>query len=809
MNQLVALFLLAAAVPAPPAPVPDASLRGFSPERSAWQRDYERRLMELPKPAECDALLRELTREPHTAGTPGNERVARFIADEFRKAGLEVTTPTYDVLLSYPKSGRLDIVGEPSVKLARTEEPIPGDPDTSVAPSLPPWNAYAPSADLTAEVVYVNRGAAEDYDRLAAMGVEVRGKVALARYFGGYRGGKSLEGEKRGVAAILVYSDPIDDGWYQGEVYPAGPWGPLSHFQRGANVYDFLVPGDPLTPGWASTAGAKRISPSESVILPKVPMMPLSARDAAELLRRLGGPAVPSGWQGLALADTYHTGSGPVRVHLAIENTRERRTITNVIGVLRGTDEPDRKILLSNHHDAWVYGAVDPSSGTATMISLARALGALAKQGLRPRRTIVFGNWDAEEFTLTGSTEWGEEQEADLARNAVVCINVDASTSGRSFSASASPLVFAAIRETAADVADPGAPGKSVADTWRENAGKTNIRSYATDAGAAGGESLPVAILGSGSDYTVFFNRIGIPSVDLVFDGPYGVYHSVYDDYAWMAKAGDPGFLYHAAMARYAGVLALRYANADLYPFDAAAYGGEIARYAEDLAGDPKAASLKTELAALAGEARAWSDAARAAQAALDGRARSAGLTPADAAAANAWLLSLERALLDPQGLPGRPWFRHLIYAPLPSYAAETLPAIREKVAAGDLPGARAGVQNLSSRLTAAADAARRVNGAAPSPSASRTLVGRITDAECGPSHGPKLRLGNMGKNDRDCTLKCLEKGSPLGFVEAGTWRFFQLDDYEKPRPFAGQSVRLKGRVEGDTIFVESVEAAP
>jgi len=808
VRQLLALLLLAAAAPSTPPPAAETALRGFSPERSAWQRDYERRLMELPKPAECGALLRALTREPHVAGTPGNERVARLIADEFRKAGLEVTTPSYDVLLSYPKKGSLEIVGEPSVELARTEEPIPGDPDTSVAPTLPPWNAYAPSADLTAEVVYVNRGSAEDYDRLAALGVDVRGKVALARYFGGYRGGKSLEGEKRGVAAILVYSDPIDDGWYQGDVYPAGPWGPVSHFQRGANVYDFLVPGDPLTPGWASVAGAKRIPPSESVILPKVPMMPLSARDAAEILRRLGGPPVPSGWQGLALTDTYHTGAGPVRVHLAIENTRERRTITDVIGVLRGTDEPDRKILLSNHHDAWVYGAVDPSSGTATMISLARALGTLAKQGLRPRRTIVFGNWDAEEFTLTGSTEWGEEREADLARNAVVCINVDASTSGRSFSASASPLAFAAIRETAADVADPGAPGKSVADTWRENAGKTNIRSYATDSGAGAAEALPVAILGSGSDYTVFFNRIGIPSIDLVFDGPYGVYHSVYDDYAWMAKAGDPGFLYHAAMARYAGVLALRYANADLYPFDAAAYGVEIARYAEELAADAKAAPLEADLAGLARQARAWSDASRAAQAGLDARARSGALAAAEASAANDWLLSLERALLDPQGLPGRPWFRHLVYAPLPSYAAETLPAIREKVAAGDLPSARAGVQNLSARLAAAAESARKANIGAPSASASRTLVGRITDAECGPSHGPKLRLGNMGRTDRDCTLKCLAKGSPLGFVEAGTRRFFQLDDYEKPRPFAGQSVRLTGRVEGDTIFVESVEPA-
>ncbi|HEY7114508.1 MAG TPA: M28 family metallopeptidase [Thermoanaerobaculia bacterium] len=812
MISILAFVLAAASALTAPAPPPDgADLRGFTPQRAAWQRDYERRLKDLPKPAECDALLRELTREPHVAGTPGNERVAKFIADEFRKAGLEVTTPTYDVLLSYPKSGFLEIVGEPSVRLARPEEPIAGDSDTAIAPTLPPWNAYAPSANLTGEVVYVNRGAAEDYDRLAAMGVDVRGKIALARYFGGYRGGKSLEGEKRGVAALLVYSDPIDDGWYLGDAYPAGPWGPLAHFQRGADVYDFLVPGDPLTPGWPSTRDARRISPSESVILPKIPMMPLAARDAAEILRRLGGSAVPGGWQGLALADTFHTGPGPVRVHLAIENTRERRTITDVIGVLEGTDEPGRKILLSNHHDAWVYGAVDPSSGTATMISLARALGALAKQGLRPRRTIVFGDWDAEEYTLTGSTEWGEEQEDDLSRNAVVCINVDASTSGRTFSASASPLTFASIRETAADVADPGAPGKSVADTWRESAGQPNIRSYATDSGAGPGETLPVAILGSGSDYTVFFNRLGIPSVDLVFDGPYGVYHSVYDDYAWMAKHGDPGFLYHAAMARYAGVLALRYANADLLPFDAAAYGTEIARYAEELSGDPKAASLTTELAGLARRARAWSDASRSTQQSLETRLRGGALAPAESSAANAWLLSLERALLDPRGLPGRPWFRHLVYAPLPSYAAETIPAIRETLAAGDVAGVRSAIENLAHRLAGAAAAAADLGAGGPaaeqSAGSSKTeiLVGRITDAECGPSHGPKLQLGHMGKNDRDCTLKCLEKGSPLGFVEAGTRRFFQLDDWEKPRAFAGQSVKLIGRIEGDTIHVVSV----
>lgn len=685
-----------------------AALTGFSPARVVWQREYERRLLTLARPEECGQLLAEITRTPHLAGTDGGRRVADFVAEEFRKAGLDVATPTYDVLLSYPKSASLSIVGEPEVALARPEEVIASDPDTTVALSTLPWNAYAPSADLEAEVVYVNHGAAADYDRLAKMGVDVRGKIALARYFGGYRGGKSLEGESRGVAAILVYSDPIDDGWFKGEVYPKGPWGPLSHVQRGANVYDFLVPGDPLTPGWASTAGARRILESESAILPKLPMMPLSARDAAEILRRLQGPAGPEGWQGVATGDTYRLGPGPVRLRLAVENTREVRTIRDVIGVLPGTEEPQRKILLSNHHDAWVYGAVDPSSGTATMIALARALGRLAREGLRPRRTIVFGSWDAEEYTLTGSTEWGEEHEADLAGNAVVCINVDASVSGRDFSASASPLLVSAIREAAAGVPDPAQPDRTVADAWKETAGGKNIRSYAT--GEAAGEALPVAVLGSGSDYTVFFNRLGVPSMDLLFDGPYGVYHSVYDDYGWMAAVGDPGFRYHAAMASVVGLLALRFANADVLPYEPSRYGREISRYAGDLAATAVGRAAAPDLARLAQHARAWSLASASAERSIQRRLH---ISRRDAAweSENRWLLSTERCLLDEHGLPGRPWFRHLVYAPLPSYAAETLPAIREALEAGDAEQARRQIRRLQAKLDAAATVARKLHG--------------------------------------------------------------------------------------------------
>ena len=698
------VLLAALAVSAGPVSSPPPSLTGFTPQRSAWQREFEQRLLTLPQPSECEEIHREVTRAPHIAGTEGNSRVAEYLAAEYKKAGWDVEMPAYDVLLSYPKSAALEIVAEPSIALARGEPPIPEDPDTAVPEAAIPWNAYSPSAEVTGEVLYVNYGRPEDYERLKAMGVDARGKIVLARYSHGYRGGKALEAEKRGALAILVYSDPIEDGWFRGPVYPAGPWGPAAHLQRGSNVYDFLVPGDPLTPGWASTPDAKRIPMAEAESLPKIPMMPLSSRDAAEILSRLGGRSVPdAGWQGLAVANTFHLGPGPVRVHLKIENTRERRTIRNVIATLRGSELPDKKVLLSNHFDAWIYGGVDPSSGTASMLALARALGRLAAEGYRPRRTIVIGEWDAEEYTLTGSTEWGEQHEKDLRQNAAVCINVDASALGREFAASASPLLSRAVREVARDFPDPSTPGKSLADTW----------------GAQTSKDLPVAILGSGSDYTVFFNHLGIASVDLVFDGPYGVYHSVYDTHRWMATQGDPGFVYHAAMAKYAGMLALRFANADLLPFDAAVYGREVAKYAEELQSLPGAEPLRPALKELASRGRAWSDAAAAAQKAMTARLAAGEDEALRLRDANAWLLSLERSLIDPPGIPGRPWFRHLVYAPLPSYEAETLPAVREAVESGAIESAGLQIQRLSERLaTAAASAGKAESLLRPRPKA-------------------------------------------------------------------------------------------
>lgn len=674
---------------------------GFMPSTFADEHRWENRYLKLPKPAQCGRYLRRLTSEPHVAGTPGDRRVSEYIAGEFRRDGLETETVEYKVLLSYPKSVALELVEPEHVTLAHPEPPIRGDKSTYITDPLAhiPWNGYSPSADITAPVIYANYGTAEDYERLATLGISVKGRIVLVRYFHGYRGGKSLEAERRGVAGVLVYSDPAEDGATQGAVYPRGPWGPLEHFQRGAVVYDFMVPGDPLTPGWASTEGARRIPESESRILPKIPMMPLSAADAQEILRRLAGLAAPKEWQG-GLPFPYHIGAGAARVHLHLEMENRVTPIWDVIGRIRGGEEPDKLVILGNHHDAWVDGAVDPASGTAAMLETARAFGKMLREGFRPRRTIVFGSWDAEEYTLTGSTEWGEQYEDDLKKNAVACLNVDSATSGRNLSVSLVPSLLRAVIEASSAVRDP-ASGQSLYERWAAERGGLNIRSYAVPGAGAGG--VPFGILGGGSDFMVFLQHDGVPSVDLSFDGPYGVYHSLYDDFDWMKKFGDPGFEYHAAMSRLWGVLALRLAGADIEPFDYAAYASEIEAYLNSLKGLAPPDFVSSELDPLIERTRRWRAASAATTAQLD--TWRASTQPPDAAAAaylNACLMNEERALLDPEGIPGRPWFRHLVYAPLPSYEAETLPALREALAARDLNRAR----TQAARLAAALDRA-------------------------------------------------------------------------------------------------------
>jgi N-acetylated-alpha-linked acidic dipeptidase len=496
-----------------------------------------------------------------------------------------------------------------------------------------------------------------------------------------YRGFKALTAQQRGAAAMLIYSDPAEDGVKKGLVYPDGPWGNESHIQSGGIPYDFMVPGDPLTPGWASVPGAKRIPAEEAVSLPKILSAPLSARDARVLLQAMGGPDAPAAWQG-GLGITYKAGPGTTPVKLRVMADDKVRQIQTVIGTIRGSERPDELVILGNHRDAWQYGGVDPSSGSASMMDLARSLGALARAGVRPKRSIVFASWDAEEFTLTSSTEWGEQFEAMLKEKAVAYVNVDSSTSGPNFTAAAVPSLNRFVEEAAAVITDP-ATGVSLVEAKRRGEGRQQ-----GSLPNAEGPDVVNNRLGSGSDYTVFLNFVGMPVIDMAFDGPYGVYHSVYDNHLWVARIGDPGFRYHEAMTKLWGVMALRLANADALPLDYRPYAARIGEFAKEVekrwtdraerTGDagPAFASLRTAIDGLRAAAdRAYADQSRA----LASGDRAA------LAAVNARLMQGERALLDPAGIPGRPWYRHQIYAPKFTYAPELLPGVAEAVAAGDL----------------------------------------------------------------------------------------------------------------------------
>ena len=536
--------------------------------------------------------------------------LAEWVRDRWRDYGLEqVEIVEHRVLLPYPIEALVEMTSPTPWRATLKEDAIEGDPfsarDTGIA-----YHAYSASGDITAPVVYAGSGNPADYDWLAQHGIDVRGKIVLVRYSVpySYRGFKALTAEQRGAAGILIYSDPADDGFRQGATYPKGPWGPDSHIQRGGIVYDFRVPGDPLTPGWASEPGAKRINAADAVSLPKIISVPLSWRDARPILAALGGPPAPeskfrsqtptrnsefgnsTGSRIERSSISYHVGAGPATVHLRVKNDDSVRPIWTVTGRITGTSSPDQLVIVGNHRDAWVYGAVDPSSGTASMMELARSLGTLAMHGARPKRTIVFASWDAEEFALTSSTEWGEQHARDLGDHAVAYLNVDSAASGAEFSASAVPALNRVVSQSAHDVL-----GLSESD-----AGRIANR------------------LGSGSDYTVFLNFLGVPIADMKFSGPYGVYHSAYDNHLWMQKFGDPGFLHHAAMARVWGVTAMRLANADVVPLDYRATADRVREFVNEIT-DAASAAEKPALrpligsvdrfAAAADAAGAWTDA--------------------------------------------------------------------------------------------------------------------------------------------------------------------------------------------------------
>jgi N-acetylated-alpha-linked acidic dipeptidase len=621
----------------------------------------------------------------------------------------------YDVLLPWPTRVSVTMTSPTHFEASLREDVVAVDPDTKLDPG-PTYFGMTGSGDVTGELVYASSGNPSDYDWLAKQGIDVRGKIALVRYSVpySYRGYKAQVAQQRGVKALLIYSDPQEDGYRKGLTFPDGPYGPASHIQRGALTYDFIVPGDPLTPGWASLDGARRITIAEARSVPTVIAVPMSWRDAQPLLQALTGPVAPVGWQG-ALPFTYRVGPGPATVRVNVAMDDSVRSIWVGEGRIRGSEEPDKYVVLGNHRDAWVFGGVDPSSGSATQLELARILGALAREGKRPKRSIVFASWDAEEWHLTGSTEWGEQFEDDLRRNAIAYLNVDGSTSGSEFSAGTVASLNRLVVEVVRDVRDPATNG-SVLAAW--GAALRSERERVIGGGATSTTSsdrpidYPANALGSGSDYTVFLNFLGVPVVEMSFDGPYGVYHSMYDDYHWMTTFGDPGFRYMTAMAEVWGRMALRLANAELYPFDFTLYADRVGGFIDNLAKLPDAERLRLQPVRLA--VRRW----RAAGIAFDSAREFVLGRPEGAArtrvlrAMNEALRSVEQQLLSPAGIPDRPWFRHVLYAPRPTYAAMTLPGVLEALEERDLARAAQQVSLLANRLNAAAAMVERATRA-------------------------------------------------------------------------------------------------
>jgi N-acetylated-alpha-linked acidic dipeptidase len=669
---------------------------GFTDAGAGDQAAIESRFLRLPSADRINESHRFFSSAPHLAGSPRDRELADHVRDRFTAFGFEaVTLTTHEVLLPWPEETTVEMVEPRAWRASMQEEPIPGDVYTQASPEQLglPYHAYSASGDVTAPVVYAGSGNPEDYDRLASMGISIRGAIALVRYSVpySYRGFKALTAQQRGAAGILIYSDPADDGFGKGRVYPDGPWGPPSHIQRGGIVYDFLVPGDPLTPGWASTPGAPRIDRSEAVSLPSIVSAPLSWKDARELLESIGGPEAPPDWRG-ALPLTYRLGGGPLVVRMRVRADDRVRPIWTVTGMIRGSERPDQLVIVGNHRDAWIYGGVDPSSGTAAMMELAETLGALARGGWRPKRSILFASWDAEEFTLTSSTEWGEEHAAMLQESAVAYINVDSAASGRHFTASAVPALNRVIGEAARTIKDP-ATHIPISAAFRDTLAADSL---------PGGTSRDLVSnrLGSGSDYTVFLNFLGVPVADLSFRGSYGVYHSIYDNHNWVARIGDPGFQYHVALVQLWGLVLLRLANADVLPLDYEEYARRIQEFAAETA---KTWGAPEDLDDVRRAARDMGDAASV----LEAHRRIA-LATGNAMAFRALdrqLIRTERALLDPAGLPGRPWYHHLVFAPKFTYAPEVLPGLAEAARRGDRDGLRAAAARLAGALRLAAAA--------------------------------------------------------------------------------------------------------
>ncbi len=730
----LAVLTALAALAATPQQSADHALLGFTAESTRAQRDLEARF-----DAQLDAdnlrnWMRHLSRHPTHVGSPGAKANAEWIAEQFRSWGFDTRIDEYQVLFPTPRERMVELVA-PTRYTLRLGEPVLAEDATSgvTQDRLPTYNAYSADGDVEAEVVYVNYGIPADYEELERRGVDVRGKIVLARYGGSWRGIKPKVAADRGAIATLIYSDPRDDGYFQGDVYPEGPYRMEHGAQRGSVEDMPQYPGDPLTPGVGATADAERYTVEESPTIMKIPVLPISYGDALPILEALGGPVAPTSWRG-ALPLTYHLGPGPARVHMRVAFNWDLTPAYDVIAVLRGSEYPDEWVIRGNHFDGWAFGAGDPLSGMVALLEEARVVGEMAQTGWRPKRTIVYTGWDAEEPGLLGSTEWAEHHGAELQEKAIAYINSDGN--GRGFmGVGGSHTLERFVNQISPDVEDPQT-GVTVRERLKARLAVGGNRE------AVSRTDLPISPLGSGSDYTPFLQHLGIPSLNIGYGGENGggSYHSIFDSFDYYARFGDPTFEYGVALAKTAGRATLRLANADVLPLRFGNFADNVRTYLQEveqlaetmrddtehhnllvdqnafaLAADPKQtyvvpekketvpylnfAPLHNAVARLEGAAARYDShlASAMAKGGLDADANSR---------LNALLQGMEQRMTRAEGLPRRPWFRHMIYAPgfWTGYGVKTLPGVREGIEEREWEEVRLFVGEIAAALDRVSD---------------------------------------------------------------------------------------------------------
>ncbi|HUI43349.1 MAG TPA: M28 family metallopeptidase [Terriglobia bacterium] len=712
LTLIAAVFVLAAA-----APESTEHLLGFSDDGARTELAWEAKFKDLISADNIREYNRHLSARPHHVGSPYDKENAEWILSKYKEWGLDAHIETFKVLFPTPKERAVELVA-PTRFVAKLEEPtVAADPTSSQHDEqLPTYNAYSADGDVTAPLVYVNYGVPADYEQLDRLGVSVKGAIVIARYMGSWRGIKPKVAAEHGAVGCLIYSDPRDDGYFQGDVFPKGAWRPLEGVQRGSVMDMPVYSGDPLTPGVGATEDAKRLPLDQVKVFTKIPTLPLSYGDAEPLLAALGGPVAPAPWRG-ALGVTYHLGPGPAQVHLKVKSNWDLKPINDIIARIPGSTEPDHWIIRGNHHDAWVNGSEDPISGQSALLEEARALAELLKQGWKPGRTIIYTSWDGEEPGLLGSTEWAETHADELTRHAAVYINSDSNGRGYLFMAGSHSLQKF-INGVARDITDP----ETHLTAWkRDQLARIEQATSAKDRDELRHEpDLRIGALGSGSDYTPFLQHLGIASLDLGYggEGGGGIYHSIYDDFYWYSHFGDPTFVYGRSLSQTVGTTVMRLADAEVLPYDFSDFTGTVRGYVDELqkvlsgerdeisernkeidegvfsaTDDPlkptvppkheaeppylNFAPLENAVSALAASTDRYQKAFRKA-----GENGGAALDHTSLDALNQTLLESERRLITPGGLPRRPWYRHQIYAPgyYTGYGVKTLPAVREAI---------------------------------------------------------------------------------------------------------------------------------